>query len=58
MCGIVEFKWDCRGLHRYVNKEYINKLLKLYYNKEKNYTNGLRTIFVLKLGLGRYLNQI
>jgi len=44
-------------LHKYVNKDYINKLLKLHYNKEKNYTNGLWLIFILKLWLDEYLNK-
>ena len=44
-------------LHKYVNKDYINKLLKLHYKKEKNYTNGLWTIFVLKKWLDQYLNN-
>jgi len=44
-------------LHKYVNKDYIKKLLKLHYSKERNYTNGLWVIFVLKLWLDQYLTS-
>jgi asparagine synthase (glutamine-hydrolysing) len=44
-------------LHKYVNQDHIKKLLKLHYNKERNYTNGLWVIFVLKLWLDQYSNH-
>ena len=44
-------------LHRYVNKGYVSKLLNLHYSKERNYSNNLWTLFILKLWLDRYLKN-
>ena len=44
-------------LHKYVNKYIINKLLSLHYSKEKDYTNGLWTIFILKIWLDKYMDN-
>ena len=45
-------------LDRYISRDYINKLLRLHYNKEKDYTSGLWTMFILKLWLDQYSNRI
>ena len=44
-------------LHKYVNTHTINKLLSLHYSKEKDYTSGLWTIYILKIWLDQYLNR-
>ncbi|MBI2135144.1 asparagine synthase (glutamine-hydrolyzing) [Candidatus Woesearchaeota archaeon] len=44
-------------LHEYVDKGHIEKLLRLHYNNEKNYANGLWAIFILKLWLDMYLKK-